>query len=89
MRLELACWGGLFYYLFKEESLVKHTVLVQDHAGREAFINLETADLEADFQRPNTLSANKIAEAKRMIREFRDDFLDYWNQMKAASSNDF
>lgn len=84
--LKLAQWSGLTYYLFKEENPSSHIVLVQDETGKKALINLETGSLATDLQISNTLSFTNLAKAQKMTRDFRDDFLDYWNEMKKAAN---
>lgn len=84
--LKLAQWSGLSYYLLKEENPSSHIVLVQDEAGKKALINLETGSLETGCQISNTLSFINVAKAQKMTRDFRDDFLDYWNEMKSAAN---
>lgn len=59
---------------------------VQDETGKKALINLETGSLATDLQISNTLSFTNLAKAQKMTRDFRDDFLDYWNEMKKAAN---
>ena len=85
--LKLAQWSGLSYYLLKEENPSSHIVLVQDEAGKKALINLETGYLTTGGQHiSNTLSSINLSKAQKMTRDFRDDFLDYWNEMKSAAN---
>ncbi|MCE2982258.1 MAG: hypothetical protein LW832_01705 [Parachlamydia sp.] len=83
--LRFANWDGLSYYI-KEESPSRHIVLVQDESGKKALINLETGNLETDGQTSNTISFVNLAKAQKLIRNFRNDILDYWNEAKSNSN---
>ena len=83
--LRFAHWDGLTYYV-NEESPSRHIILVQDEMGKKALINLETGSLEADSQTTNTMSFVNLAKAHALIRDLRNDILDYWNEMKSASN---
>lgn len=83
--IELAEWGGLTYYMFKEESPTKHIVLVRDSKGNKAAFSLENCEeIKLDtFQKLDPLS---IGHAKRMIETFRKDFLEYWQNVKQKAN---
>ncbi|MBA2369175.1 MAG: hypothetical protein H0V82_09155 [Candidatus Protochlamydia sp.] len=86
--LRFAHWDGLTYYV-NEESPTRHIILVQDEMGKKVLINLETGHIETDGQTHNTISFVNLAKAQKMIRNFRNDILDYWNEMKSASNGNF
>ena len=79
---ELAKWEELTYYMLKEETPTKHIILVVDQYGRKA-----TYRLEQGFEILNELKAEDKVKAARMIRDMKDDFLDYWNEIKAKSQH--
>lgn len=81
--IELADWGGLTYYMVKEENPTKHIVLVKDANGNKATFNLETCEeITTGLDPSKTLPLATMREAKRMLDEFRSEFLEYWNNIK-------
>lgn len=76
--LKLAEWDGLCYYMMKEQDPANHVVLVQDEKGHKAIYNLESGQ-----EVSNTLDGVNRLKVKQMIQEFRNDFLEYWRDLKA------
>ena len=80
--VKLAEWDGLSYYMVKEENPTNHMVLVQDEQGKKAIYNLESGQ-----EISNALPGENRVKAKKIIQEFRDDFLRYWSDLKAPMSS--
>jgi len=75
--VKLAEWSGLSYYMMKEESPTSHLVLVQDEKGKKALYNLERGQ-----EISSSLDGESRMKAKKVIQEFRNDFLAYWSDLK-------
>lgn len=76
MGLLLANWLGLAYYMVQECAPDQHVILVQDEDGKSAKYILETCGVLS-----SQLDYKQEQEAKRMIREFSGEFLDYWKEI--------
>ncbi len=75
--LELANMFGLRYFMLKEESPTRHIILVKNEYGKQATFWMETTILIK-----GDLPIKDEEEAKKFIRDFRDEFLDIMKDAK-------
>ena len=81
--IELASLFGLRYYMLEEKGPQNHIILVKNEEGKSAKFCLETGEqiVSVDTSSKQPLSIREIQKAKRDIRDFGEDFLDYWNDL--------
>lgn len=77
--LELANWGGLLYFMVEEVDPSRLLVRVLSQKGRIGVFDFETTGIVS-----NELDPQELSDARTMIRENRDVFLDYWNETKKS-----
>ncbi|MBF5058932.1 hypothetical protein [Candidatus Neptunochlamydia vexilliferae] len=79
-KIKLAEWDGLSYYMAEENGAADHTILVEDGLGGAACFNLETG-----HRFSGTLATEKLVKAGKIIQEFREDFIDYWEEFRSEA----
>ncbi len=77
--LELANWGGLLYFMVEEVDPSRLLVRVLSQKGSIGVFDFETTGIVS-----NELDPQELSDARTMIRENRDVFLDYWNETKKS-----
>ncbi|MBA2368895.1 MAG: hypothetical protein H0V82_07730 [Candidatus Protochlamydia sp.] len=77
MGLEVAEMGDLKYFLHKDPSTNQFEVAVIDKKGNKSTFNFESCNVI-----DGNLSLDHRWLAQHMIKDFHEEFLEYWNQVK-------